>query len=330
DRRDADVHRSAGADHLKVPRALPAAGLRGARLSRASIASPIPGSRCLSSLVWQPRGNGGCQRSSLGIRRRSLRSRGGRPGGVSVSAGGISPGRARRSRRRRRWGGGGLGDRGDAGRILSRTRDRRRLSGGHRRLLSAIQPRRQADAAAEGIETRVRELARRPRHRPRLDQPPRGLLHQGVSNQARKRRPGTVVLRRVWPGTPHARGSSDLGPRPRTVAEGTVAVSTFHNRTRRTASIPRRLVREGQLHLLPVYYLGLNTALGRAAIKNCGSYEFADHIYGNRPAGKFLVGCLLDALFLILKSARSFRSRYLYARSEIQRLIVERADPIDV
>jgi 2-polyprenyl-3-methyl-5-hydroxy-6-metoxy-1,4-benzoquinol methylase len=114
------------------------------------------------------------------------------------------------------------------------------------------------------------------------------------------------------------------------VAEGTVAVSTFHNRTRRTTSIPRRLVREGKLHLLPVYYLGLTTALGKEAIENSGSYDFADHIYGNRPAGKFLVGYLLDALFLNLKSARSFRSRYLYARSEIQRLIAERADPIDV
>ena len=114
------------------------------------------------------------------------------------------------------------------------------------------------------------------------------------------------------------------------MAEGTVAVSTFYNRTRRTASIPRRLVREGKLHLLPVYYLGLTTALGKEAIENSGSYDFADHIYGNRPAGKFVIGYLLDALFLNLKSARSFRSRYLNARSEIQRLIVERADPIDV
>ena len=96
-------------------------------------------------------------------------------------------------------------------------------------------------------------------------------------------------------------------------------MSTFHNRTRRTTSIPRRLVREGKLHLLPVYYLGLTTALGKEAIENSGSYDFADHIYGNRPAGKFLIGYLLDALFLNLKSARSFRSRYLYARSEIQR-----------
>jgi hypothetical protein len=114
------------------------------------------------------------------------------------------------------------------------------------------------------------------------------------------------------------------------MAEGTVGVSTFHNRTRRTASIPRRLVREGKLHLLPVYYLGLTTALGKEAIENSGSYDFADHIYGNRPAGRFLIGYLLDALFLNLKSARALRSRYRYARSEIQRLIAERADPIDV
>jgi 2-polyprenyl-3-methyl-5-hydroxy-6-metoxy-1,4-benzoquinol methylase len=114
------------------------------------------------------------------------------------------------------------------------------------------------------------------------------------------------------------------------MAEGIVPVSTFHNRTRRTASIPRRLVREGKVHLLPVYYLGLTTELGKEAIKNSGSYDFADHIYGNRPAGRFLIGYLLDAVFLNLKSARALRSRYRYARSEIQRLIAERTDAVDV
>jgi SAM-dependent methyltransferase len=114
------------------------------------------------------------------------------------------------------------------------------------------------------------------------------------------------------------------------MAWGTVGVSTFHNRTRRTASIPRRLVREGRLHLLPVYYLGLTTELGKEAIENSGSYDFADHIYANRPAGRFLIGYLLDALFLNLKSARALRSRYVYARREIQRLIAERVDPVDV
>jgi len=114
------------------------------------------------------------------------------------------------------------------------------------------------------------------------------------------------------------------------MAPGTVRVSTFHNRTRRTASIPGRLLREGKLHLLPVYYLGLTTELGKEAIENSGSYDFADHVYGNRPAGRFLIGYLLDALFLNLKSARALRSRYQYARREIQGLILQRAEPIEV
>jgi methyltransferase family protein len=107
-------------------------------------------------------------------------------------------------------------------------------------------------------------------------------------------------------------------------------MSVFYNRTRRTASIPRRLLREGKLHLLPVYYLGLTTELGKEAIHNSGSYDFADHIYANRPAGRFLIGYALDAIFLNLKPARSFRSRYLSARREIQQLILDRQDPVEV
>src|ERR1700681_3940211 len=114
------------------------------------------------------------------------------------------------------------------------------------------------------------------------------------------------------------------------MAEGIVAVSTFHNRTRRTASIPRRLIREGKLHLLPVYYLGLTTALGKEAIENSGSYDFADHVYGNRPAGRVLIGYLLDAPFLNLQSPRPLRSRYRYARSAMQQRSGERADAVAI
>jgi putative methyltransferase len=114
------------------------------------------------------------------------------------------------------------------------------------------------------------------------------------------------------------------------MAQGHVRMNTFHNRTRRPGSIPGRLLREGKLHLLPVYYLGLTTELGKEAIENSGSYDFADHVYGNRPAGRFLIGYLLDALFLNLKSARALRSRYRYARREIQELILERGDPVEV
>jgi hypothetical protein len=114
------------------------------------------------------------------------------------------------------------------------------------------------------------------------------------------------------------------------MARGTLGVSTFHNRTRRTTSIPRRLVADGKLHLLPVYYLGLTTELGKEAIENSGSYDFADHVYANRPAGRFLIGYLLDAIFLNLKSARALRSRYHYARGEIQRLVLEGTDPLEL
>ena len=39
--------------------------------------------------------------------------------------------------------------------------------------------------------------------------------------------------------------------------------STPKNRTRRSRSIPRRLLREGALHLVPLYYLMRLSDLGR-------------------------------------------------------------------
>jgi SAM-dependent methyltransferase len=107
-------------------------------------------------------------------------------------------------------------------------------------------------------------------------------------------------------------------------------VNTYYNRTRQTRSIPTRLIREGKLHLLPIYYLGLTTTLGREAIENSGSYLFADHIYGNSPSGRYLVGHLLDYIFLRLKSARAFRARYLFARDEILRLVREKPGELDI
>ena len=98
-------------------------------------------------------------------------------------------------------------------------------------------------------------------------------------------------------------------------------MSQFHNRTRQSVSIPRRLLREGKFHLIPVYYLMQTSELAREGIKNSGSYRFADHIYQGRPQGKFLIGYFLDALLLRLKSARSFRARHLYAKAEIKSFI---------
>lgn len=102
-------------------------------------------------------------------------------------------------------------------------------------------------------------------------------------------------------------------------------MTRFHNRTRRSASIPGRLVREGRWYLLPVYAIGRTSSLAREAIEHSGSAEFADHIYRGRASGSFVIGWLLDALFLRLPSARSFRTRYVYARDEILALLAERA-----
>jgi len=101
-------------------------------------------------------------------------------------------------------------------------------------------------------------------------------------------------------------------------------MSRFYNRTRRSASIPRSLVRSGRVALLPLYYAARCSDLAREAIEHSGSAQFADHIYANRPSGRFGIGALLDALFLSLPSARAFRTRYVYARRALERLLGER------
>jgi hypothetical protein len=89
------------------------------------------------------------------------------------------------------------------------------------------------------------------------------------------------------------------------------------NYTRRSRSIPRRLLREGKPHLLPLYGLMLTSDLAREGILHSGSFRFADHVYRARPSGRFGVGYLLDALLLRLPAARSMRSRYVHSREQI-------------
>ncbi|HKY61364.1 MAG TPA: class I SAM-dependent methyltransferase family protein [Gemmatimonadota bacterium] len=89
------------------------------------------------------------------------------------------------------------------------------------------------------------------------------------------------------------------------------------NRTRTSRSIPRRLVREGKLHLVPLYVLMRTSELAREGIENSGSYRFADHVYRGRPEGSLGVGRLLDGALLRLRAARSMRSRYLHSRAGI-------------
>src|SRR6476661_8845668 len=95
------------------------------------------------------------------------------------------------------------------------------------------------------------------------------------------------------------------------------------NRTRRSESIPRRLVSEGKFHLLPVYALLTTSDLAREGIRNSGSFRFADHIYRNEPSGRYGVGRVLDRVLLGLRGARSLRSRFLHSRVEILRSLDE-------
>src|SRR5687768_2617935 len=95
------------------------------------------------------------------------------------------------------------------------------------------------------------------------------------------------------------------------------------NRTRRSESIPRRLVAERKYHLLPVYALLTTSDLAREGIRNSGSFRFADHIYRNEPSGRFGVGRMLDRVLLALRGARSMRSRFFHSRNEILRAVNE-------
>ena len=81
------------------------------------------------------------------------------------------------------------------------------------------------------------------------------------------------------------------------------------NVTRRSSSIPRRLVREGALHLLPVYGLLRLSDLASEAVEHSGSYRFADHIYVGAPSGRTALGRWLDARLLAMPAACAFRRR---------------------
>jgi hypothetical protein len=94
-------------------------------------------------------------------------------------------------------------------------------------------------------------------------------------------------------------------------------VTPLHNRTRTSQSIPRKLLREGKLHLLPVYALMRTSDLAREGIENSGSYRFADHVYRNEPSGRYGIGRALDALLLRMRGARSMRNRLHHTQQEI-------------
>jgi SAM-dependent methyltransferase len=98
----------------------------------------------------------------------------------------------------------------------------------------------------------------------------------------------------------------------------------FHNRTRRSRSIPRSLVRRGRILDIPLYYVLRTSDLAREGLERSGSYEFADHIYRGQPSGRGPIGRWLDARLLQMPAARAFRFRYVAARREIASFLLER------
>lgn len=100
-------------------------------------------------------------------------------------------------------------------------------------------------------------------------------------------------------------------------------IETPANRTRRSRSIPRKLMVEGAFHLLPVYYLLRLSDLAREGIEHSGSFRFADHIYRGQPSGRTPFGRWLDARLLALPAARAFRRRYELA-ADLLRSAAER------
>ena len=120
----------------------------------------------------------------------------------------------------------------------------------------------------------------------------------------------------------------DAAQRGHQPATATGQTFRLPNRTRQSASIPRRLVTEGKYHLLPVYALLTTSDLAREGIRNSGSFRFADHIYRNQASGRYGFGRILDRMLLGLRGARSMRNRFLHSRRQILRAVGE-ADNAD-
>jgi SAM-dependent methyltransferase len=111
------------------------------------------------------------------------------------------------------------------------------------------------------------------------------------------------------------------------------AVSTPKNFTRRSRSIPRKLLREGSAHLVPLYYLLRLSDLAREGIDHSGSFRFADHIYRGIPSGRTAFGRMLDARLLSMPAAAAFRRRATHAADVVLRALASRgagAGPVRV
>lgn len=105
----------------------------------------------------------------------------------------------------------------------------------------------------------------------------------------------------------------------------------FYNRTRRSTSIPLKLLKRGRVLEIPVYFALRLSDLAREGIDHSGSFEFADHIYRGEPSGRGWLGRWLDSRLLAMPAARSFRNRYLAAAAEVTTFLAARDDrPLDI
>jgi SAM-dependent methyltransferase len=110
-------------------------------------------------------------------------------------------------------------------------------------------------------------------------------------------------------------------------------MTKLFNRTRRSKSIPLKLLKQGRPLAIPVYLMVRVSDLGREGIENSGSYRFADHIYRDVPSGRGRFGVWLDRKFLAMPAVKSFRNRFVASRDELCRFLTERAgngQPLDV
>ena len=102
--------------------------------------------------------------------------------------------------------------------------------------------------------------------------------------------------------------------------------SPRYNVTRRSRSIPVKLLRAGWLHLVPLFYLLRLSDLAREAIEHSGSYRFADHIYRGVPSGRSALGRWLDAHLLAMPAARAFRRRCSNAQAVMRHALEAKRD----
>lgn len=110
-------------------------------------------------------------------------------------------------------------------------------------------------------------------------------------------------------------------------------MAQFFNWTRRSRSIPLKLLLQGRILAIPLYAILRFSDLAREGMENSGSYRFADHIYRNQPSGRGWFGRWLDEKLLDMAAVRSFRNRFLASRNELCGFLSTRSinnQPLDV